>query len=163
ADMPQFLPEEDFGFVDTFEVRGEVYMAKNDFAALNARLPAEAEANGKEARQCANPRNAAAGSLRQKDPQVTASRPLRFFAWGWGEVSKLPGDTQTQVIAHFRHGGFLVTDLFAGPVSVEEAVAEYRKIEAVRADLPFGIEGVVLKLDRTEWQDRLGQVGRAPG
>src|SRR5438105_3170383 len=117
-EIPQYLPQEDFGFVDTFEVRGEAYMAKNDFAALNARLLVEAEGTGKEARQFANPRNSAAGSLRQKDPKITASRPLRFFAWGWGEASKLPAETQSQVIGHFRHGGFPVSDLFVGPVSL---------------------------------------------
>ena len=162
ADIPDSLPEEDFGLVDTFEVRGEVYMAKEDFAALNARLLAEAEGSGKEARQFANPRNAAAGSLRQKDPGVTASRPLRFFAWGWGEVSELPGDTQSKVMAHFRHGGFPVSDLFVGPVSVEDALAQYRRIEQARADLPFDIDGVVYKVDRLDLQDRLGFVGRAP-
>ena len=162
ADIPQYLPEEDFGAVDTFEVRGEVYMAKDDFADLNARLLAEAEGTGKEARQFANPRNAAAGSLRQKDPKVTASRPLRFFAWGWGEASSLPGDTQSTVMAHIRHGGFPVSDLFVGPVSVEEALEQYRTIEAARADLPFDIDGVVYKVDRLDLQDRLGFVGRAP-
>jgi DNA ligase (NAD+) len=162
ADIPEGLPEEDFGFVDTFEVRGEVYMAKNDFAALNERLIAKAQAAGKEARQFANPRNSAAGSLRQKNPEVTASRPLRFFAWGWGEATKLPGETQSGVIRHFSHGGFKVSELFAGPLSVEQALAQYRKIEAIRADLPFDIDGVVYKVDRLDWQERLGQVGRAP-
>jgi DNA ligase (NAD+) len=160
--IPEQLPEEDFGPVDVFEVRGEVYMAKDDFAALNARLLAEAEASGKDARQFANPRNSAAGSLRQKDPKVTASRPLRFFAWGWGEASRVPGDTQSQVISRLRHGGFPVSELFAGPLSVDEALAHYRRIEQARADLPFDIDGVVYKLDRLDWQDRLGEVGRAP-
>jgi DNA ligase (NAD+) len=162
GEIPKGLPEEDFGPAAVFEVRGEVYMAKDDFAALNARLLTEAEASGKEARQFANPRNSAAGSLRQKDPTVTASRPLRFFAWGWGEASQLPGDTQSQVIAHFRHGGFPVSELFVGPVSVEEALAQYRKIEQARADLPFDIDGVVYKVDRLDWQERLGEIGRAP-
>jgi DNA ligase (NAD+) len=160
--IPEQLSEEDFGQVAVFEVRGEVYMAKDDFAALNARLLAEAEASGKDARQFANPRNSAAGSLRQKDPKVTASRPLRFFAWGWGEASRVPGETQSQVIAHFRHGGFPISELFAGPLSVDEALAHYRRIEQARADLPFDIDGVVYKLDRLDWQDRLGEVGRAP-
>jgi len=162
GEIPDYLPEEDFGPVDTFEVRGEVYMAKDDFAALNARLLIEAKASGKEARQFANPRNSAAGSLRQKNPMITESRPLRFFAWGWGEASSLPAETQSQVIQHFRHGGFPVSDLFVGPVSVEEALAQYRKIEHARADLPFDIDGVVYKLDRLDWQERLGEVGRAP-
>ncbi|HEY6662587.1 MAG TPA: NAD-dependent DNA ligase LigA [Sphingomicrobium sp.] len=161
-DIPESLPEEDFGLVDAFEVRGEVYMEKDAFAALNARLLAEAETNGKEARQFANPRNSAAGSLRQKDARVTASRPLRFLAWGWGEASQLLGETQSQMIRHFRHGGFPVSELFVGPVSVEDALAHYRKIEKVRADLPFDIDGVVYKVDRLDWQERLGEVGRAP-
>jgi len=162
ADIPATLPEEDFGIPDVFEVRGEVYMAKDDFAALNARLLAEAEAAGKEARQFANPRNAAAGSLRQKDAAVTASRPLRFFAWGWGETSTLPGTTQSEVVAHLRHGGFPVSDLFAGPFDPDRALDRYRVIERQRADLPFDIDGVVYKVDRLDWQQRLGFVGRAP-
>lgn len=158
ADIPQTIERAP----DIFEVRGEIYMAKQDFAALNTRLLAEAEATGKEARQFANPRNAAAGSLRQKDAAVTASRPLRFLAWGWGEVAALPGETQTEVIAAIRAMGFPVSDLFTGPVDLDAALAQYRKIEAVRADLPFDIDGVVYKIDRLDWQTRLGFVGRAP-
>ena len=162
SDIPDDLPESVFGRSDVFEVRGEVYMAKADFMALNARLLAEADASGKEARQFANPRNAAAGSLRQKDAGVTKSRPLRFLAWGWGEVSALPAETQGGVMARLREGGFPVSDLFAGPFDLEAALAHYRLIEAKRADLPFDIDGVVYKLDRLDWQDRLGFVGRAP-
>ncbi|HEX4695470.1 NAD-dependent DNA ligase LigA [Sphingomonas sp.] len=162
ADIPQYLPEEDFGCPDVFEVRGEVYMAKADFAALNARLLYEAEGTGKDARQFANPRNAAAGSLRQKDASVTASRPLRFLAWGWGETTELLGDTQSQIISHFRHGGFPVSDLFAGPFDPQSALDQYKRIEERRADLPFDIDGVVYKVDRLDWQQRLGFVGRAP-
>src|SRR3569623_2074707 len=162
ADIPATLPEEDFGIPDVFEVRGEVYMAKDDFAALNARLLAEAEAAGMDARQSANPRNAAAGSLRQKDAAVTASRPLRFFAWGGGETSTLPGTTQSEVVAHLRHGGLPVSDLFAGPFDLDRALDHYRAIERQRADLPFDIDGVVYKVDRLDWQQRLGFVGRAP-
>jgi DNA ligase (NAD+) len=158
ADIPAGIA----GAPDVFEVRGEVYMAKDDFAALNARLLAEAEAAGKEARQFANPRNAAAGSLRQKEASVTASRPLRFLAWGWGETSALPGETQAEVIAAIRAMGFPVSELFAGPVDLDAALAQYRKIEAQRADLPFDIDGVVYKVDRLDWQTRLGYVGRAP-
>ena len=94
---------------DVFEIRGEVYMAKADFAALNARLLAEAEDPAK-ARQFANPRNAAAGSLRQKDAAVTASRPLRFYAHGWGEVSALPADTQLGVMAAIAGWGVPIAD-----------------------------------------------------
>jgi DNA ligase (NAD+) len=160
--VPHTLPEEDFGRPDVFEVRGEVYMAKGDFAALNARLLAEAEETGKEARQFANPRNAAAGSLRQKNAAITATRPLRFFAWGWGDASEIVGDTQSAVIRHFRHGGFPVAEEFAGPVDPQAALAQYRAIETRRADLPFDIDGVVYKVDRLDWQQRLGQVARAP-
>jgi len=158
-DIPAALPA---GAPDVFEVRGEVYMEKQAFAALNARLLAEAEDSGKEARQFANPRNAAAGSLRQKDATVTASRPLRFFAWGWGEASALPGDTQSAVIAEIRGWGFPVTSQFQPGGTLGQALATYKAIEAERADLPFDIDGVVYKVDRLDWQARLGFVGRAP-
>ncbi|MES2445301.1 MAG: NAD-dependent DNA ligase LigA [Pseudomonadota bacterium] len=158
ADVPQALPA---GAPDIFEVRGEIYMEKTAFLALNARLLAEAE-DPEKARQFANPRNAAAGSLRQKDASVTASRPLRFLAWGWGETSALPGETQAEVTAAIAAMGFPVSDLFTGPVDLDGALAQYREIEARRADLPFDIDGVVYKLDRLDWQDRLGFVGRAP-
>ncbi|MGL4312624.1 MAG: NAD-dependent DNA ligase LigA, partial [Sphingomonas sp.] len=159
ADIPATLPAD---APELFEVRGEIYMEKAAFAELNARLAAEAEGTGKEARQFANPRNAAAGSLRQKDAAVTASRPLRFFAWGWGETSALPGDTQSAVIAAIRRWGFPVADAFRPAAPVETALATYKAIEAERADLPFDIDGVVYKIDRLDWQARLGFVGRAP-
>ncbi|HEX6375717.1 MAG TPA: NAD-dependent DNA ligase LigA [Allosphingosinicella sp.] len=144
-----------------FEVRGEVYMSKADFAALNAGLLAEADDPAR-ARQFANPRNAAAGSLRQKEAAVTASRPLRFYAHGWGEVSALPADTQ--------HGAMLAIAAWGLPVApdlerfadLDGLLAHYRKIEAKRADLAFDIDGVVYKVDRLDWQRRLGQVARAP-
>jgi DNA ligase (NAD+) len=158
-DIPPALPA---GAPDVFEVRGEVYMEKQAFAALNARLLAEAEDTGKEARQFANPRNAAAGSLRQKDAAVTASRSLRFFAWGWGDASALPGDTQSAVIAAIRDWGFPVTRQFQPGGRLDQALATYKAIEAERADLPFDIDGVVYKVDRLDWQARLGFVGRAP-
>jgi DNA ligase (NAD+) len=145
-----------------FEVRGEVYMAKADFAALNARLLAEVETTGKEARQFANPRNAAAGSLRQKDASVTASRPLRFLAHGWGETSDLPADTQSGVVAALKDWGFPVADGFARVDTTADALAIYRAIESARGDLPFDIDGVVYKVDRLDWQARLGQVAKAP-
>lgn len=158
ADIPATLPA---GAPDVFEVRGEVYMEKQAFAALNARLLAEAEDPDK-ARQFANPRNAAAGSLRQKDAAVTASRPLRFFAWGWGDTSELPGATQSAVIAAIRGWGFPVTRQFQPGGTLDQALATYKAIEAERADLPFDIDGVVYKVDRLDWQARLGFVGRAP-
>lgn len=158
-DIPRELPAD---APAVFEVRGEVYMAKDDFLALNARLLVEAEAAGKEARQFANPRNAAAGSLRQKDATVTASRPLRFLAHGWGETAALPGDTQYAVMKAIERWGFPLHPLFIHCVQVEPALAQYRKIEKQRADLPFDIDGVVYKVDRIDWQTRLGSVGRAP-
>jgi DNA ligase (NAD+) len=138
----------------TFEVRGEVYMAKADFAALNERLAGE--------RVFANPRNAAAGSLRQKDPQVTASRPLRFLAHGWGEASELPADSQYGAMRAIEAFGLPVTNLLVRVETVDEALAHYRRIESLRADLPFDIDGVVYKVDRLDWQARLGQVAKAP-
>ena len=159
GDIPQALPDD---APEVFEVRGEVYMEKAAFAALNARLAEEAAATGKEARRFANPRNAAAGSLRQKDAAVTASRPLRFLAHGWGEASAVPGDTQAEVVARLRAWGFPVADAFARVKGTDAALAVYRAIEAQRADLPFDIDGVVYKLDRLDWQARLGSVGRAP-
>lgn len=159
SDIPTELPAD---APDVFEVRGEVYMAKDDFLALNARLLAEAEAAGKEARQFANPRNAAAGSLRQKDAAVTASRPLRFLAHGWGEAASLPGSTQFAVMKAIERWGFPLHPLFVECVQVEPALAQYRKIEKQRADLPFDIDGVVYKVNRLDWQARLGSVGRAP-
>ncbi len=158
-DIPASLPAD---APELFEVRGEVYMAKAAFAALNARLLAEAEGTGKEARQFANPRNAAAGSLRQKDAAVTAGRPLRFLAHGWGEASALPADTQAGVVDALRGWGFPIADAFARCEGAEAALAVYREIERQRADLPFDIDGVVYKVDRLDWQARLGSVGRAP-
>jgi DNA ligase (NAD+) len=141
---------------DVFEVRGEVYMAKADFAALNAR---QAEAEGK---IFANPRNAAAGSLRQLDPAITAARPLRFLAHGWGEASVLPAETQRGVMAAIGAWGLPVSDMLLLCATAEEALAHYRAIERQRADLPFDIDGVVYKVDRLDWQRRLGQVAKAP-
>ena len=147
---------------DIFEIRGEVYMAKADFAALNARLLAEAEDTAKEARQFANPRNAAAGSLRQKDAAVTASRPLRFLAHGWGETSALPADTQYGVMRAIADWGLPVSDLLIRCDGMDQALTHYAAIEHRRADLPFDIDGVVYKIDRLDWQNRLGAVAKAP-
>ena len=157
ADIPQSVA----GAPAVFEVRGEVYMSKADFAALNARLREEAEDPAK-ARQFANPRNAAAGSLRQKDPAVTASRPLRFYAHGWGEVSSLPADTQLGMMQAIAGWGIPIADDLLRCTDVTALLAHYRAIEAKRADLPFEIDGVVYKVDRLDWQQRLGQVARAP-
>lgn len=139
-----------------FEVRGEVYMSKADFAALNQR---QAASGGK---IFANPRNAAAGSLRQKDPSITAARPLRFLAHGWGEASALPGESQMEVMRAIAAWGLPVTEDFQRFADLESVLAFYRAIEAKRADFPFDIDGVVYKLDRLDWQRRLGQVSKAP-
>lgn len=153
ADIPETLPDD---APDICEVRGEVYMAKADFAALNAR---QAEIDGK---IFANPRNAAAGSLRQLDPEVTRRRPLRFLAHGWGEMSAVPADTQMGMMQTIGRWGFPVSDLLILAEQVEGALAHYRRIEAQRASLPFDIDGVVYKVDRLDWQARLGFVARAP-
>ena len=158
ADIPQRLAG---NAPDVFEVRGEVYMSKADFAALNARLLAEAE-DAEKARQFANPRNAAAGSLRQKDAAVTASRPLRFYAHGWGEVSALPGATQYDVMQSIAAWGIPIAEDLQRVETLDAALTHYRSIEAKRADLPFEIDGVVYKVDRLDWQQRLGHIGRAP-
>ncbi|MDB5716996.1 MAG: ligase, NAD-dependent, partial [Sphingomonas bacterium] len=139
-----------------FEVRGEVYMAKEDFAAMNVR---QAESGAK---LFANPRNAAAGSLRQLDPEVTRMRPLRFLAHGWGEVDTLPADTQIGVMHAIREWRLPVSPDLVRVESVEALLAHHARIEAERADLPFDIDGVVYKVDRLDWQRRLGQVARAP-
>ncbi|MEA3066006.1 MAG: ligase, partial [Sphingomonadales bacterium] len=158
GDIPQRMEGE---APAVFEIRGEVYMSKADFAALNARLLAEADDPAK-ARQFANPRNAAAGSLRQKEAAVTASRPLRFYAHGWGEASALPADTQLGVMNAIAAWGLPIADPLGRFTSLESLLGHYRAIEAKRADLPFDIDGVVYKVDRLDWQRRLGQVARAP-
>ena len=139
-----------------FEIRGEVYMAKTDFEALNAAQEALGE------KLFANPRNAAAGSLRQKDPSVTAARPLRFLAHGWGEVSALPSESQFGVMRAIADWGLPVSDALVQVESVDALIAHYRSIEAARADLPFDIDGVVYKVNRLDWQARLGFVAKAP-
>jgi DNA ligase (NAD+) len=153
ADIPQTLRG---NVPDVFEVRGEVYMAKADFVALNAAQEARGD------KVFANPRNAAAGSLRQKDPSVTASRPLRFFAHGWGAASAVPGATQREVMAAIEAWGVPVSPLLVRCDSVEQMLAHYRSIEHQRADLAYDIDGVVYKVDRLDWQERLGFVAKAP-
>ncbi|WP_309661935.1 NAD-dependent DNA ligase LigA [Sphingomonas sp.] len=150
------IPQRISGAPDILEVRGEIYMSKADFAALNAR---QELAGGK---VFANPRNAAAGSLRQKDPSITAARPLRFLAHGWGELSEPLGHTQGSAMARLAGFGFPVSTLLRAVETIDEALAQYARIEAMRAELPFDIDGVVYKVDRLDWQERLGQVARAP-
>ena len=158
ADIPQQLAGE---APAVFEIRGEVYMAKADFTALNERLMSEADDPAK-ARQFANPRNAAAGSLRQKDANVTASRPLRFLAHGWGDVSGLPADTQFGVMKAIAGWGVPVSPLLVRCDSVTEVLAHYAEIERRRAEMAYDIDGVVYKVDRLDWQQRLGFVAKAP-
>lgn len=138
------------------EVRGEVYMTKAAFLKLNERQ--------KEAGETifANPRNSAAGSLRQKDPAITASRPLGFFAYAWGEMSSMPADSQSGMIKWFEHCGFKTNPLTKTCHSVEELLAFHRKIETQRSHLDYDIDGVVYKVDRLDWQERLGFVSRTP-
>jgi len=153
-DIPQNLPA---GVPAIFEVRGEVYMEKQAFTALNA---AQHEAGGK---IFANPRNAAAGSLRQKDASVTAKRPLRFWAHGWGAASAVPGTTQSEVVAMLRAWGFPVSPLFLRIEGGADAlIAHFDAIGKARPSLPYDIDGVVYKLDRLDWQERLGFVAKAP-
>lgn len=159
TDIPQRLTGANIP--DLFEVRGEVYMAKADFTALNQRLLKEAD-DPEKARQFANPRNAAAGSLRQKDAAITASRPLRFLAHGWGAHSGVPADTQMGVMRAIASWGLPVSDMLARVTSLEALIAHYHRIETARADLPFDIDGVVYKVDRLDWQQRLGFVAKAP-
>jgi DNA ligase (NAD+) len=141
---------------DVLEVRGEVYMTHKDFAALNARQ----QESGKTL--FANPRNAAAGSLRQLDPTITASRPLHFFAYGWGETSALPAKTQIGVLEALRRYGLPVNPLTALCESAEDMLAHFRAIETQRATLGYDIDGVVYKVDDIALQERLGFVSRAP-
>jgi DNA ligase (NAD+) len=159
--QPALRPSPEHVIPDVFEVRGEVYMSKADFAALNHRLLAEAD-DPQKARQFANPRNAAAGSLRQKDPAITASRPLRFYAHGWGEASDLPGETQFDVMQAIAAWGIPIAHDLVRSADLAEILAHYRGIEARRADLAFDIDGVVYKVDRLDLQGRLGFVSRAP-
>ncbi|MEL7454885.1 MAG: NAD-dependent DNA ligase LigA, partial [Pseudomonadota bacterium] len=144
------------GWPDFVEVRGEVYMSHAEFAALNQR---EAEGGGK---TFANPRNAAAGSLRQLDVRITRKRPLEFFAYAWGAHSEPFAETQTDAIAAFAEWGLVTNPLFRRCDRVEDLLDTYRGIEAQRASLGYDIDGVVYKVDRLDWQARLGFVSRAP-
>jgi DNA ligase (NAD+) len=154
TDIPHTIKSR--GFPDPFEVRGEIYMRHADFEKLNS----------EQARQglkvFANPRNAAAGFVRQLDPSVTARRPLRFFAYGWGDVDRLPADTQRGVYEALSDWGFPVNPLMRLTNSVEEMLETYREIEERRAGLGYDIDGVVYKINRFDLQERLGFVSRSP-
>ena len=153
AEIPNRLPA---GAPAVVEVRGEVYMAKSDFLALNEKMAAE----GKQT--YVNPRNTAAGSLRQLDAGVTASRRLRFFAYAWGEMSEMPADTQFGMIEVLKSWGFPVNPLTQRLSRVEDIIAHYREIGLARPDLDYDIDGVVYKVDELALQERLGFRSRSP-
>ncbi|PQA89078.1 NAD-dependent DNA ligase LigA [Hyphococcus luteus] len=158
ADIPKTLKNAP----TVLEVRGEVYMSLEEFEALNKRLEREAEDDSKTHEPFANPRNAAAGSLRQLDAAITAARPLHFFAYAWGELTEALGKTQWEAIQHLKKLGFRINPLAKHCESVEALLAHYKKIEAERARLGYDIDGVVYKVDRLDYQERLGYVSRAP-
>ncbi len=153
-DIPHHIEAADFPSV--FEIRGEIYMSHDDFASLNARQIADGK------KPFANPRNAAAGSLRQLDAGITARRPLRLFVYAWGEAPQLPGKTQMEIIKSFARWGFPVNPLMRICKSADELMAAYRDIESRRAGLPYDIDGVVYKVNRLDYQERLGFVSRSP-
>ena len=144
------------GWPDVIEVRGEVYLGHEDFAALN-RTAAEAGQ-----KLYANPRNAAAGSLRQIDPKITAQRPLRFFAYAWGLTSAPFAQGQAQALKALADWGFVTNPQTQSVVGAEGLLAAYRDYEGLRPKLKFDIDGVVYKVDRLDWQQRLGFVSRSP-
>ncbi len=154
SDIPQTLKGRNIP--DVVEVRGEVYMTHEEFIALNKRQAAAEEP------VYANPRNSAAGSLRQKDPSITASRNLNFFAYAWGEMSAMPEPTQADMVHWLGERGFIINPLFRVCTSVETMLEMYREIEGKRATLGYDIDGVVYKLNRLDWQGRLGFVSRSP-
>jgi DNA ligase (NAD+) len=153
-EVPQQLKSK--GVPDVCEVRGEVYMTKQAFLELNKK---QAEAG---LPLYVNPRNTAAGSLRQKDPTITASRPLHFFAYAWGEISEMPAQTQSGMLKWFARAGFKTNPLWKTVSTVEEMLAFHREIGEQRAKLEYDIDGVVYKVDRLDWQQRLGFVSRNP-
>ncbi|RFB92180.1 DNA ligase (NAD(+)) LigA [Rhizobium leguminosarum bv. trifolii] len=153
AEIPNELPK---GVPAVVEIRGEVYMAKSDFLALNRQM----EAEGKQT--YVNPRNTAAGSLRQLDAKVTASRKLKFFAYAWGEMAEMPEDTQFGMVQIFKKWGFPVNPLMKRLNSVADILAHYDEIGLERPDLDYDIDGVVYKVDNLELQQRLGFRSRSP-
>jgi DNA ligase (NAD+) len=138
------------------EARGEVYMRRGDFQKLNAERAAAGEP------VFANPRNFAAGTVRQIDPKITASRPLRFFAYAWGEVSEPVAETHWDFLQHLKDWGFAVNPLAKRCKDIDQALAFHADIAGKRAELPYDIDGVVYKVNRFDWQNRLGMVSRAP-
>jgi DNA ligase (NAD+) len=152
-EIPQTLPSD---APDVVEVRGEVYMAKSDFLALNAQMLAEGR------QTYVNPRNTAAGSLRQLDAAITASRKLKFFAYAWGEISQMPADTQFGMVEVFKRWGFPVNPLMQRLSSIDAILEHYNDIGLQRPDLDYDIDGVVYKVDRLDLQQRLGFRSRSP-
>ena len=144
------------GWPNVLEVRGEVYMSRPDFFELNKRQEAAGD------KTFANPRNAAAGSMRQLDPTITASRPLGFFAYGWAEVSQPIDGSQWAVLQRFRDWGFSINPLARLCATVEDVLALYAEVAAQRATLDYDIDGVVYKVNRLDWQARMGSSSRAP-
>ncbi len=144
------------GWPDILEIRGEVYMKRADFLDLNRRQEAAGD------KVFANPRNAASGSLRQLDPSITAARPLHFFAYSWGQVSEPIDGTHWAVLQRFKVWGFSTNPLARLCASVEDVLALYGEVAAQRATLDYDIDGVVYKLNRLDWQDRMGSSSRAP-
>jgi DNA ligase (NAD+) len=153
ADVPKALKGR---APDRLDVRGEVYMSRAAFLDLNRRQAAAGE------KVFANPRNGAAGSLRQLDPAITASRPLAFFAYAWGEAEPRPWRTQHEFLDRLKGWGFKVNPEARLAQSLDEALAFYRDIGIRRARLPYDIDGVVYKVDRVDWQEALGFVSRSP-
>lgn len=153
SDIPQTLPAD---APDIVEVRGEVYMTKAEFKALNERQAAAGED------LYSNPRNTASGSLRQQDASVTAKRKLNFFAYAWGEMSEMPAQTQSGVVAKFAEWGFKTNPLMGLFDTVEGLLSRFREVGEQRAALPYDIDGVVYKVDDLSLQQRLGFVSRAP-
>jgi DNA ligase (NAD+) len=153
-DVPKQLTGK--GWPDVIEVRGEVYMEREGFFAINAEREAAGEA------VFANPRNVAAGSLRQLDPAITARRPLKFFAYHWGETSVAFAKTHAGALDKFREWGFTVNPRSLLCHGVDEVLAAYHEVAADRAELPYDIDGVVYKVNDLELQRRLGFVSRAP-
>ncbi|MER9959408.1 NAD-dependent DNA ligase LigA [Mesorhizobium sp. M0045] len=154
ADIPKTLKGS--GWPEVIEIRGEVYMTYAEFEALKQR---SAAIGGQD---YVNPRNTAAGSLRQKDPSVTASRNLKFFAYAWGYTSKDPAPTQYDSVQKFAEWGFKVSPLMVRAKSVDELIAHYHLIEAQRSSLGYDIDGVVYKVDQLELQRRWGFVTGEP-
>jgi DNA ligase (NAD+) len=151
--LPDTLPK---SAPDILDIRGEVFMTRNDFFALNKRQEDRGE------KIFANPRNAAAGSVRQLDPSITARRPLSFFAYSYGEVSDLPATSHWDFLERLRDWGFPTNPLSRLCRNAEDVLDAYATFHSERAKIPYDIDGVVYKVNRLDWQDRLGTVSRAP-